>query len=62
MKLLEKDEVSSSSEPYPHTRDEFETAEIVSRLSYADCRKLYPRVRSVNQEAARGVVASHLGD
>jgi hypothetical protein len=60
VKLLEKDEVSSSSEPYPHTRDEFETAEIVSRLSHADCRRLYPRVRAVSREAAREVVDTDL--
>jgi hypothetical protein len=60
VKLLEKDEVSSSPEPYPHTRDELETAEIVSRLSYADCRRLYPRVRAAGREAARGAVDSHL--
>ena len=59
VKLQEKDEVSSSPEPCPHTRDELETAEIVSRLSYADCRRLYPQVRAVGQEAARGVVDSH---
>ena len=60
VKILEKDEVSSSSEPYPHTRDEFETAKIVSTLSYADCRGLYPRVRAVGREEARGVVDGHL--
>jgi hypothetical protein len=60
VKLLEKDEVSSSPEPHPHTRDEFETAEIASRLSYADCRRLYPRVRALGQQAARRVVDSHL--
>jgi hypothetical protein len=59
VKLLDKDEVSSSPEPHPHTRDEFETAEIVSRLCYADCRRLYPRVRAVDREEARRIVDSH---
>ena len=60
VKLQEKDEVSSSPEPDPHTRDDFETTKIVSRLSYADCRGLYPRVRALGREEARGVVDSHL--
>lgn len=60
VKLLEKEELSSSPEPYPHTRGELETTQTVSRLSYEDCRSLYPRVRAVDREVARGVVDSHL--
>jgi hypothetical protein len=49
VKLLEKEETLESPEPYAHTRSALEDNSKVARLSYADCSKLYPQVRSVNK-------------
>jgi hypothetical protein len=59
VKLLDKEEVLESTDSYPHIRRELEANRIVSRLSYADCQTLYPRVRSLAPEEARAVVGAY---
>jgi hypothetical protein len=60
VKLLVKEEVLDSAVPFPHIRSEFEAMTMVSRLSYDDCRLLYPRVRSVSIDEARAIVGAYL--
>ncbi|RLC07336.1 MAG: NTPase, partial [Deltaproteobacteria bacterium] len=51
-----KEEIAGTEEPYPHTRDELESAATVRRLSMADCRRLFPLIRRASTETAREVV------
>lgn len=61
-KLVQKEESSESPEEYPHTRNEYETNQLVRQLDYADCRRLYAQVRalptSAAAAAARAVIPS----
>lgn len=45
--------------PYPHTRDELEVGAITARLSFADCRRLYPYLRQVSTATAREMVGHY---
>ena len=60
VKLLEKEERLESSVPDTHTRRELADNRRASRLSYEDCRTLYPQVWSVPTEEARAVVDRYL--
>ncbi len=52
-----KDEmVPTPATPYPHIADEIKTIELVNRLGFEGCRKLYPRVKSLPPAEARAVV------
>ena len=55
-KLIWKEEITESSVPYPHTLDEFETAETVRKLSLDDCRRLFASIRSVSTLEAREII------
>lgn len=54
VKALVKEELPPTArDPAPHTRDEIEVAGLVSRLSYADCRKLYESLRRAGTAESR---------
>ena len=59
-KLIAKDEIIDTDEPYPHTRDELEVGAITARLSMADCRRLYPPIRRASTTTAREMVQHYL--
>jgi hypothetical protein len=60
-KLIAKDEIIDTDEPYPHTRDELEVGAVTARLSMADCRRLYPPIRRASTTTARAMVRHYLG-
>ncbi len=59
-KLIKKEEFEETLDPYPHTRDELETAEAVRNLSLEDCRRLFPSIRRASTETARDMVRRYL--
>jgi hypothetical protein len=59
-KLIAKEEVSDNLGALPHLRDELACIQISRRLSTADCRKLFPLVRSATSADARQIVAEYL--
>jgi len=59
-KIIEKEEMVPSGEPYPHIRNEVDSIRLVSRLGLADCRKLYPRIRLVRTSKARSIVRQYV--
>lgn len=61
-KILEKEEMAPSTDPYPHLRNETESIQAVSRLSLGDCRKLYPRIRLAGTIDARVTVHHYLSE
>jgi hypothetical protein len=60
VKLLEHDELEPGDDPYPHTRNEVAANVMASRLSYAQCRQLYPGLRTLSGPAARDRVQALL--
>jgi len=61
-KLIIKVEMAAPKRTYPHTRDELEIGAITDRLSMADCRVLYPRLRNASTEKARWLVKRYLSE
>ena len=59
-KLIAKEEVSDNLGALPHLRDELACIQISRRLSTADCRHLFPLVRSATSAEARQIVAEYL--
>ncbi len=59
-KIIIKEEITGTGQPYPHTRDELETAAITDDLTTADCRRIYPVVRRANTRTAREMVQHYL--
>ena len=59
-KIIIKEEMSETAEPFPHTRDELEVAAITDRLTIDDCRRLYPVVRRAATATAREMVRHYL--
>ena len=59
-KMIAKEEILDSADPFPHTRDELHTAAIVRQLTIADCRRLFPFVRRATTESAREMVQHYL--
>ncbi|WP_373500618.1 hypothetical protein [Desulfococcus sp.] len=59
-KLIAKEEITATADPYPHTRDELETDAVVRRLDMADCRRLYPVIRRAATATAREMVRHYL--
>ena len=61
-KLIAKEEVSDNLGALPHLRDELACIQISRRLSTADCRHLFPLVRSATSAEARQIVAEYLAE
>ena len=59
-KISEKEEVTDELARFPHLRDELACIQISGRLSTADCRQLFPLVRSATSADARLIVAEYL--
>jgi hypothetical protein len=59
-KLITKEEIADTAEPFPHTRDELKAGAIVRTLSLEDCRRLFPAVRRVPTDSARDMVRHYL--
>ena len=61
-KLIAKEESTEDLNSLPHLRDELACIQISRRLSTADCRRLFPRVRGVTSTDARQIVAEYLAE
>jgi hypothetical protein len=59
-KLIAKEEIVKITDPYPHTRDELETAATVRNLSMTDCRRLFYLIRRTSTDTARDMVRHYL--
>ena len=60
VKLLEKAERVGGPEKFPHLQDELGAGIIADRLSYDDCRQLYPAIRRSSPAEARQIVRRYL--
>jgi hypothetical protein len=61
-KLVAKEESTENLNSLPHLRDELVCIQISRRLSTADCRHLFPLVRSATSAEARQIVAEYLAE
>ena len=61
-KLVAKEESTEDLNSMPHLRDELACIQISGRLSTADCRQLFPLVRSATSAEARQIVAEYLAE
>ncbi len=52
-KLIAKEEITESRDPYPHTRDELRVDAVVRRLHLEDCRRLFPGICRASTAVAR---------
>jgi hypothetical protein len=59
-KMLEKEEMISSLDSNPHTRNEVATIEKVNSLSWDDCNNLFNKIRLSSSEKARRAVNDYL--
>ena len=59
-KLLEKAEMGTDTEPYPHTKDEVQTIHVTQDLSFQDCRRLFRQIRLTSTSDARAITAAYL--
>jgi hypothetical protein len=59
-KLIAKEEITEANEPYPHTRDELAVGALTARLTYNDCRRLFPPIRRASTATAAKIVADYL--
>jgi hypothetical protein len=62
-KLILKEEIvaDADKDTCPHTRDELVVGSVTDRLSYNDCRRLYPRARQASTMESREIVMRFLG-
>jgi hypothetical protein len=60
VQLLEKDEMTEDTEPFPHTKDEVEAIRMTGALTFEDCRRVFPEIRAARTHEAREVVRNHL--
>ncbi|MBW2466210.1 MAG: hypothetical protein JRF02_02830 [Deltaproteobacteria bacterium] len=56
IKILEKGEIPTSDGPFPHTRNEIDSARLIADLSFEDCRRLYAKIRWKKTAEAREIV------
>jgi hypothetical protein len=59
-KLIAKTEMAADDSSMPHLTDEHTCIKMVSTLSAADCRKLFPEIRRSSSLEARAVVSRYL--
>lgn len=59
-KLVEKEELSADLETFPHIRDELACIQIVKRLTWDDCKRLFPLIRHAKSVQVRHVVEDYL--
>jgi hypothetical protein len=53
IKLIAKEEMVDTTDPYPHSRDELECGALVRNLSLEDCRRLFSVIRREPTDIAR---------
>jgi len=49
------------ADEFPHTHDEVKKTALVERLSYADCKALYARVKHTSTREVLAIVQHYLG-
>jgi hypothetical protein len=59
-KLIAKEEIVAAAGHYPHTADELAADDLVRRLTLADCRRLFPRIRRASANTAADTVEAYL--
>ena len=59
-KLVEKNEMITDTNLYPHTRNEIETIQKVNTLSRYDCNYLFSRIRKASSSKARQIVNNYI--
>jgi len=59
VKIEGKEELTGDpDDETPHAREEVEISRLVEGLSYADCERLFPLIRTLDTAAARAIVAN----
>jgi hypothetical protein len=59
-KILEKNELDERLETFPHLRNERACMRAVGQLSLEDCQQLFPLIRRVGTQDARGMITEFL--
>jgi hypothetical protein len=61
IQLLQKEEmIPSRSERTPHIKDEIRATELVNKLSFAQCEKLYKKIRFRNRQQALEIIQNYI--
>jgi hypothetical protein len=60
IQLLQKGEMAPGADPAPHLTDEIQACRLSRGLSFEDCARLYPRVRTAPPDEAVAVVSRYL--
>jgi len=60
IKLLTQDEIPLDSSEFPHTEEEIKLSNLVERLTYEDCERLFKKIRFLKKERASEVVTSYV--
>jgi hypothetical protein len=59
-KLVEKEELSTDLETFPHVRNEFDCIQSVQQLTLEDCKRLFPLIRRSKSVNVRPAVEDYL--
>jgi hypothetical protein len=59
-KLIEKEELSTDLETFPHVRNEFASIQTVQQLTLGDCKRLFPLIRYAKSVSVRHLVEDYL--
>lgn len=59
-KLLIKEEMADTKNPFPHTRNEVESSAKVQQLAYRDCETLYARIKNRTRKEATELVSAYI--
>ena len=59
-KIVEKNEISDAADTFPHLRNEVDCIRTTARLSFDDCRRLFPLVQKASSSDSRQIVAEYL--
>ncbi len=59
-KLVEKEELSTDLETFPHVRNEFDCIQSVRQLTLDDCRRLFPLIRRSKSVNARYMIDDYM--
>lgn len=59
-KIITKEEIDSSTDAFPHTRDEAESCKMVQKLNLEQCRQLLPIISKMSTKQARQLVTEVL--
>lgn len=59
-KIIQKEELTCATPAFPHLRNEQSCIRTVNRLSFSDCRTLFPHIRRAGSVKARSIVDDFL--